>query len=92
MNQELKKLSKSLAGVTVTSVLKKHKITNEETITNQLSQDQKQELKNIAENLESLVGDFTAKNKPENFKKELDSVESPIRELMKKVNKKESGK
>ncbi|SFL73309.1 hypothetical protein SAMN04487943_103333 [Gracilibacillus orientalis] len=91
MNQELEKLSKSLAGVTVTSVLKKHKITNEESITNQLSEEQKQELRNIAENLESLVGDFTSKNKPENVKQELDSVESPIRELMKKVNKKESG-
>ncbi len=91
MNQELKELSKSIAGVTVASVLNKHKITNEESITNELSEEQKQELRNIAENLESLVGDFTAKNKPENVKKELDSVESPIRQLMKKVNKKESG-
>ncbi len=91
INQELSNLSKSLAGVAVSSVLKKHKITNEESITNQLSEEQKQELRNIAEKLEVLVSDFTSKNKPENVKEKLDSLESPLRELMKKKNEKESG-
>ncbi len=85
------KLSKSLAGMAVTNVLSKHKITSEESITNQLSEEQKQELRDIAGNLETLVSNFTSKTQQENVKEELDSVESPLRQLMKKVNKKESG-
>ncbi|RCW77305.1 hypothetical protein [Saliterribacillus persicus] len=90
INQELSNLSKSLAGVAVSSVLKKHKITTDESITNQLSEEQKQELRNISEKLEVLVSDFTSKNKPENVKEKLESVESPLRELVKKNTKKES--
>ncbi len=91
INQELSKLSKSLAGMAVTNVLSKHNITSEESIANHLSEEQKQELRHIAENLETLVSNFNSKSQTANVQEKLDSVESPIRELMKKMNKKESG-
>ncbi|UOQ83697.1 hypothetical protein [Gracilibacillus salinarum] len=92
MNKELNKLSKSIAGFTVRNVLQKHNITSDESIINKLSGEQREELRNIAENLDSLVNDFVANNNQESVEKGAESVESPIRELMKKINKKESGR
>ncbi|UOQ49677.1 hypothetical protein MUN88_06240 [Gracilibacillus caseinilyticus] len=92
MNKELNQLSKSIAGFTVRNVFQKHNITNDESVINKLSDEQRDELKNIAKNLDSLVNDFVSNNKQESVKKGAESVESPIRELMKKINKKESGR
>ncbi len=93
MNQELSRLSKSLAGMTVTSVLKKHNIAGDKQSLVDLSDEQKQELREIAKNLESIVNDYVSQNDegPEKISENLQAVESPLRKLLNKTKEKESG-
>ncbi|GEL78798.1 hypothetical protein [Tenuibacillus multivorans] len=91
MNQELTRLSKNLAGMTVARVLKKHDIAGDQASLVELSEEQKQELRDIAKNLESIVNDYVSQNDEitNNIAEELQTVESPLRKLMKKTNERE---
>lgn len=90
MNQELSNLSKNLASLTVSSVLNKHKL--DKSNLNSVTDEQKQELIQVAKNLETLVNDYVngedMKESEEDVTEILSSEESPLRKLLKK--KKES--
>ncbi|QHS24217.1 hypothetical protein GWK91_15510 [Virgibacillus sp. MSP4-1] len=95
LNQELKNLSKSLAGVSVSKVLQKHGIGQDSGV-NDLSESQKQELRNIAQNLETMVNEYVAQQNDSNSssqseggEKDSEPKESPLREFLKRKKEKE---
>ncbi|SET73856.1 hypothetical protein SAMN05421676_107136 [Salinibacillus kushneri] len=96
INKDLEGLSKSLASVSVTDAFKKYGIDKNNGV-NELSDSQKQELRNMADNLQSMVNQFVAQQKDpssssdskEEKKKKEKSKESPLREFLNRKNEKE---
>ncbi|WP_102028825.1 hypothetical protein [Salirhabdus sp. Marseille-P4669] len=89
-NKELSNLSKNLASVTVASVLRKHQVKDDKTKLNNLPEEQKEELRNIAKNLEDLVNQYSSGEDMEGSEEQVKQVlseDSPLRMLLNKKKK-----